>query len=117
MKITEIELHEIHPPLRPWNREAHKLFAGVMEAANAPFMLQNAGANITLAMVVHMAAAFERATLHPVTATNLWEDDVVEPVFEVVAGQVRVPEEPGLGISTGSCITMWPASVRVTTVR
>jgi len=73
--------------------------AGVFEAANTPFMMQNAGGNITLALVVHMAAAFERATLHHVTATNLWEEDVVEPVFEVVGGQVQVPEEAGLGIT------------------
>ena len=73
--------------------------AGLFEAANVPFMTQNAGGNITRAMVVHMAAAFERATLHHCTVTHLWEEDVVEPVFEVVAGQVRVPEEPGLGIT------------------
>ena len=72
--------------------------AGLFEAANAPFMMQNVGGHITLALVVHMAAAFERATLHHVTGTNLWEEDVVEPVFEVVGGQVRVPEEPGLGV-------------------
>ena len=72
--------------------------AGAFEAANVPFMMQNVGASITLAFVVHMAAAFERATLHHVTATNLWDEDVTEPVFEVVCGQVQVPEEPGLGI-------------------
>jgi L-alanine-DL-glutamate epimerase-like enolase superfamily enzyme len=73
--------------------------AGLFEAANAPFMTQNTGGNITRAMVVHMAAAFERATLHHVTCTQLWEEDVVEPAFEVVAGQVKVPEDPGLGIT------------------
>jgi L-alanine-DL-glutamate epimerase-like enolase superfamily enzyme len=71
--------------------------AGLFEAANVPFMMQNGGGNITLAFVAHMAAAFERATLHHVTGTNLWEEDVVEPL-EVVAGQVRVPEKPGLGL-------------------
>jgi len=73
--------------------------AGLFEAANVPFMLQNNGGNITLAMVVHMAAAFERATLHHVSLARLWEEDVVTPVFEVVAGQVPVPEAPGLGIA------------------
>ena len=71
--------------------------AGLFEAANVPFMMQNGGGNITLAFVAHMAAAFERATLHHVTATNLWAEDVVEPL-KVVAGQVRVPEKPGLGV-------------------
>ena len=28
MKITDIELHEIHPPLQGWNRDAHRLFQG-----------------------------------------------------------------------------------------
>ena len=72
--------------------------AGLFEAANVPFMMQNTGGNITRAMVVHMAAAFEQATLHHVTLAHLWEEDVVEP-FVVVAGQVRVPEEPGLGVT------------------
>jgi L-alanine-DL-glutamate epimerase-like enolase superfamily enzyme len=72
--------------------------AGLFEAANVPFMLQNVGGNITLAFVAHMAAAFDRATLHHVTATNLWAEDAVRPAFSVVSGQVRVPEEPGLGV-------------------
>jgi L-alanine-DL-glutamate epimerase-like enolase superfamily enzyme len=71
--------------------------AGLFEAANIPFMMQNVGGNITRAFVAHMAAALERATLHHVTGTHLWEEDVVEPL-EVVAGQVRVPEKPGLGL-------------------
>jgi L-alanine-DL-glutamate epimerase-like enolase superfamily enzyme len=73
--------------------------AGLFEAANVPFMTQNVGGNITRAMVVHMAAAFEQATLHHVTGTQLWQEDVVEPNFEVIAGQVQVPEEPGLGLT------------------
>ena len=72
--------------------------AGLFEAANLPFMLQNVGGNITLAFVAHMAAALDRATLHHVTATNLWAEDVVTPAFAVVSGQVRVPEVPGLGV-------------------
>ena len=72
--------------------------AGLFEAANTPFMMQNTGGNITCAMVVHMAAAFEQATLHHVTLAHMWEEDVVEP-FAVVAGQVPVPEEPGLGLT------------------
>ena len=71
--------------------------AGLFEAANVPFMMQNGGGNITRSFVVHMAAALERATLHHVTATHLWEEDVVKPL-EVIAGQVPVPEKPGLGV-------------------
>ena len=72
--------------------------AGLFEAANAPFMTQNTGGHITRAMIVHMAAAFERATLHHVTLDHMWEADPVEPTLAVVAGQVQVPEEPGLGL-------------------
>jgi L-alanine-DL-glutamate epimerase-like enolase superfamily enzyme len=73
--------------------------AGLFEAANVPFMTQNTGGNITRAMVVHMGAAFERANLHHVTLAHLWEEDPVEPDFKVVAGQVEVPEKPGLGLT------------------
>ena len=45
-----------------------------------------------------MAAAFDRATLHHVTGTHLWADDVVAPRFEVTGGQVPVSEQPGLGV-------------------
>ena len=73
--------------------------AGLFEAANVPFMMQNSGGNITRAFVVHMAAAFDRATLHHVTLSHLWEEDVVRPAFEVIGGQVAVPEKPGLGMT------------------
>ena len=71
--------------------------AGLFEAANVPFMMQNGGGNIPRSFVAHMAAAFDRATLHHVTCTQLWAEDVVE-TLEVVGGQVRVPEAPGLGL-------------------
>ena len=73
--------------------------AGLFEAANVPFMMQNVGGLVTLAFVVHMAAAFDRATLHHVTCSHLWEDDVVSSPLDVVAGQIRVPEAPGLGVT------------------
>ena len=72
--------------------------AGLFEAANVPFMTQNTGGNIARAFVAHMAAAFPMATLHHVTDTGLWAEDVVTPVLEVAGGTVRVPEGPGLGL-------------------
>ena len=72
--------------------------AGLFEAANVPFMMQNVGLNITRALVIHMAAAFEMAFLHHVTDTFAWQEDVVTPCFEVTAGTAPVPEEPGLGV-------------------
>ena len=75
------------------------LRAGLFEAANAPFMLQNTGGNITLAFVAHMASVFAKASLHHVTATNLYAEDVVSPSFKVVGGTVAVSEAPGLGLT------------------
>lgn len=72
--------------------------AGLFKAANVRFMLQKVGGNTTLAFVAHMGAASDRATLYHVTATNLWEEDVVGPAFPVISGQVRVPETSGLGV-------------------
>ena len=72
--------------------------AGLFEAANVPFMMQNNGGNITLAMVLHMAAALDTATLHHVTLGRMWAEDVVEPL-QVIGGQVAVPEAPGLGLT------------------
>lgn len=73
--------------------------AGLFEAASIPFMLQNTGGNITRAFVAHMATAFPGATLHHVTATDLWAEDVVSPPFEVAGGTIAVSEEPGLGLT------------------
>jgi L-alanine-DL-glutamate epimerase-like enolase superfamily enzyme len=72
--------------------------AGLFEAANVPFMMQNVGGNITRALVLHMAAAFEMATLHHITDTFQWAEDVVRPQFQAVAGTMQVPQEPGLGV-------------------
>ena len=72
--------------------------AGLFEAANVPFMMQNVGGYITQAFVVHMAAAFDRATLHHVTGSQLWAEDVVRPSPEVIGGQVSVPQDLGLGL-------------------
>lgn len=73
--------------------------AGLFEAANVPFMTQNVGGAITLAFIAQMAAALPMATLHHVTAFNLWAEDVVTPTFQVAGGTVRVPEGTGLGVT------------------
>ena len=73
--------------------------AGLFEAANIPFMLQNTGGNIMRAFVAHMATAFPGATLHHVTTAELWSEDVVSPVPDVAGGTIAVSEEPGLGLT------------------
>jgi L-alanine-DL-glutamate epimerase-like enolase superfamily enzyme len=72
--------------------------AGLFEAANVPFALQNVGGNITRALVLHLAASFEMATLHHCTDTFQWAEDVVSPQFQAVAGTIEVPQGPGLGV-------------------
>jgi hypothetical protein len=39
------------------------------------------------------------AILHHVTCTHLWAEDVVTPSLNAAGGTVRVPEEPGLGVT------------------
>ena len=73
--------------------------AGLFAAGNIPFMLQNVGTTISRAMTTHMMAAFPSATLHFVTCTEIWKEDVVEERLEPVNGFARVPEAPGLGVT------------------
>jgi L-alanine-DL-glutamate epimerase-like enolase superfamily enzyme len=73
--------------------------AGLFEAANVPFMMQNIGGAITQSFIVHMASAMDRATLHHVTCENLWAEDVVSPRFRVIGGRVDVGKGPGLGVT------------------
>ena len=73
--------------------------AGLMAAANAPFMLQNVGGTITRAMTTHMQAAFKTAS-HPFHSdAETWSDDVVHEKLEPINGLLRVPEKPGLGVT------------------
>ena len=72
--------------------------AGMFEAVNSPFMLQNVGGAITRALILHFSAVFERSTLHHVTAANLWADDVVDHPFQVRGGTIQVSDAPGLGV-------------------
>ena len=73
--------------------------AGLFAAGGSPFMLQNTGGQITRTMVAHMMAAFPTATFHSVSATESLAGDVVEERLQPVNGFIRVPEEPGLGLT------------------
>ena len=85
--------------------------AGLFEAANVPFMTQNTGGNIMRAFIAHMGAAFPMATLHHVTGSHLWGADVVTPALEAIGGTVRVPEEPGLGVTLDrDALARWSAA-------
>lgn len=73
--------------------------AGLMAAANVPFMLQNVGGMITRTMTTHMHASLKTAS-HPFHSdAETWSDDVVHERLEPVNGLLRVPEKPGLGLT------------------
>lgn len=73
--------------------------AGLFAAAEVPFTLQNVGGAITRAMTTHMMAAFPTAILHFHSDTEIWESDVTCERLEPVNGWLRVPEQPGLGVT------------------
>ena len=73
--------------------------AGLFAAGNIPFMLQNCGGNMTRAMTTHMMAAFPSANFHFFCDSETFKSDVVKERLEPVNGLVRVPEDPGLGVT------------------
>jgi len=81
-------------PLPAAIRAAH-----VAEAANAPFMLQHVGGNITLAFLAHEASVFKMATMAHIHCGHLWKEDVTVERMPVVGGSVKVPKGPGLGVT------------------
>lgn len=73
--------------------------AGLFEAAEMPFMLQNVGGNMTRAMTTHMQCAFKGASFHFIDSSEQWKSDIVNERLEPVNGLIRVPEKPGLGVT------------------
>jgi len=73
--------------------------AGLFEAAEMPFMLQNVGGHMTRAMTTHMQSAFKAASFHFIDSSEQWKTDIVNERLEPVNGMIRVPEEPGLGVT------------------
>lgn len=73
--------------------------AGLFAAGNLPFMAQNVGGSITLAMTLHMMAAFPSATFHTISCAETWKSDVVQERLTPINGLVKVPETPGLGVT------------------
>lgn len=73
--------------------------AGLFEAAEMPFMLQNVGGNMTRAMTTHMQSAFKAGSFHFIDSSEQWKSDVVNERLEPINGLIRVPEKPGLGVT------------------
>ena len=62
-------------------------------------MLQNTGGNITRAMVTHIQVAFKTASFHFVNTSESKKWYIVGERLEPVNGFLRVPEQPGLGVT------------------
>ena len=73
--------------------------AGLFAAANVPFMLQNAGGDITRSMTTHMQCAFKTASFPFHSDAETWKADVVRERSTPVNGFLRVSEKPGLGVT------------------
>ena len=73
--------------------------ASLCAAGDMPFSVQHVGGNITRAMNAHMQAAFPSGYLHFNCDAETWAADVVVERLEPINGFLRVPEEPGLGVT------------------
>ena len=83
MKITDIELHEIHPPLQAWNRDAHRLFQGTTWDTRT-------------IVVLHTDSGLEGLGETLGAVEPALEQELVPAVPDSVsAGTFSVPGEPG----------------------
>ncbi len=73
--------------------------SGLFAAGNMPFMIQSTGGTITRAMTTHMMAAMPSANFHFIDCAEIVVVDVTVERLKPINGFVRVPEEPGLGVS------------------
>ena len=73
--------------------------AGLFGQLELPFSCQNVGGMITRTMTVHMQSVFKTAHLHFNSDQETWKDDIVHERADPINGLLRVPEEPGLGLT------------------
>ncbi len=64
-----------------------------------PFWIQNGGGTLTLSFIAQMSCTFPTATLAHYTDGLVWKSDVVRQRLEIINGYVKVPDEPGLGVT------------------
>lgn len=69
------------------------------QAANMPFWLQLVGTGLTTTFAQHLGAVCSHAQWPAVTCLNMYRHNLLTRQIEVQGGYVRVPEEPGLGIT------------------
>ncbi len=63
-----------------------------------PFFLQMVGTGLTTALSLHLGAVLTHAQWPAVNCHELYEHSLLKKRLDVVGGQIRVPEEPGLGV-------------------
>ena len=72
--------------------------ATIAAQANKPFWLQLVGTGLTTAWAMQLGAVCTHAQWPAVTCMHIYSDDLLAEPLEVVAGYVRVSQEPGLGV-------------------
>jgi len=107
-------------------RVKNALAAGwAFAAANTPILLQYVGTGITAAFACQLGAVMPTATLPGVTASHLYEDDLIAAAHPVQRGFMKVPEGPGLGVELDEDAVQryratppatWPRHVSVVTL-
>lgn len=71
----------------------------VAKTANMPFWLQLVGTGLTTTFAMHQGAVCTHAQWPAVTCLNMYQHQLITEPIQVKGGYVRVPEEPGLGIT------------------
>jgi L-alanine-DL-glutamate epimerase-like enolase superfamily enzyme len=69
------------------------------QAANMPFWLQLVGTGLTTTFAMHLGAVCSHAQWPAVTCLNMYSHHLLSSPIEIKGGYVRVPEEPGLGVT------------------
>ena len=72
--------------------------ATIAAQANKPFWLQLVGTGLTTAWAMQLGAVCTHAQWPAVTCMHIYSDDLLAEPLQVVAGYVRVSQEPGLGV-------------------
>jgi L-alanine-DL-glutamate epimerase-like enolase superfamily enzyme len=68
------------------------------EAVNKSFFIQMIGTGISTAFALQLSAVLKNASWPMVTCMNAFSDDLITRPVEVVRGEAKVPDGPGLGV-------------------
>lgn len=71
----------------------------VLAQFNKEFWLQMVGTGITTALALHLGAVLSHARWPSVTASHIFESNLIRESLDPVLGYTPVPEGPGLGVT------------------